>query len=603
MVGHALGDLGLGLYPTPNDVCTVLRARNAPAARASIDPEACRLLLALVRTGDGIPDIVRATATEVASTDSQLLAILDEMSSVTVPQWKIRRQRREAENRAKREAFCQSHRELHLEHATEIAAGSVDLLAVAADVYLGRSLQFRGASLPHTSVLEFLGEPLGARALDEFIAVLGRADLPSAREIAEAESHGKGFNVQRLLICGVAELLRRGQPLSAIDEDTLAAAYMAWQRSAKPGALNRIDIGEAITTVLFQSIENIERHFRSSIEPQLASPSGHVFGLYQFTREQSWRALAANLAVEWIGAYPTMPAHARRELMMCALAGPSQPTADALLYRGDFLPWPDIGALSFDLLALFVLDFDNRAAQLARVFDDNTDLIWLIRDLARWPGAQTLSRWSLSQLAFIVTVPGTRWPETPRPTGVTAGNTNAWDASEFIRSVIFSIAGNPAPEATDTLQQLVHGPAGSYKRIARRALAQQRQVHLDSEYAPPTVIHLQSVMTQGLPQSVDDMRAYLYDRLDTLQARMHAGNTDMWETFWANGKPGNETYCRNRLIDLISGTLPDPVRLVPEPLMPGQTRADIAAVRDSIGLPVDQGAMAQGCVGCSHRPA
>ena len=239
------------------------------------------------------------------------------------------------------------------------------------------------------------------------------------------------------------------------------------------------------------------------------------------------------------------------------------------------------------LLPFFVLDFDNRSAHLEEIVEINPEFLWLIRDLTWWPGAGSLSRFSIPQLAFIVTVLGVHWPDTPQPTGATIGDTNAWDASEFIRSVIFAIAGNPASEATDALQILVHGPAASYKDIARRALAQQRQVRLDFEYTPPTVAHLQSVMTQGLPESVDDMRAYLLDRLDTLQARMHASNTDMWEAYWANGQPRKENFCRNRLIDQISGTLPDSIRFAPEEFMPGQTRADIAAIRESVGLPVE----------------
>lgn len=587
MAGYKLHDVGLGLHPSPEDVCIVLKVLGSRPADAPIDPDTWRQVLRLARSADGLPETVRTTATEVADGDSDLLAILDELSIVTIPEWQQRQERDDAEDRAKRDAYCQVHRNLHLEHATEVGAGNIKLLKVPAAVYLGRSVQFHDISAPHSRVLEFLGDQLGTRALDGFTAVLERTDLPSAREIAEADAQGKWLHVQPLLICGVAELLRRGQPLSAINEQTLSAAYMAWQRSAESSEVNGIDIGEAIEAVLFESVESIEAHSRASIEPQLASESGHVIELYQFTRETRWRALAARLAVEWIGAYPAMPTHARRELMMCALAGSHQPTADSLLLPNQDLPKTDIEALVLHVLPFFVLDFDNRSAWLEEIIHSNPDFIWLIRDFAKWPAAQSLSRFSISQLAFIVDVLGLLWPDKPRPTGTTVGETNPWDASQFIRNVISSIAGNPTSEATDALQKLVHGPATSYRHIARRALAQQRQVRLDFEYVPPTVAHVLSVMAQGLPESVDDMRAYLFDRLDTLQVRVHASNTDVWEAYWANGKPRNENYCRNRMIDQISGALPESIRFVPEPLMPGQTRSDIAAVRDSIGLPVE----------------
>ena len=362
---------------------------------------------------------------------------------------------------------------------------------------------------------------------------------------------------------------------------------MAWERSAESDTVNGVDIGSAIEDVLFESDENIETHFRTSIEPQLTSRTGHVIELYQFTREKRWRALAADLAVEWLRTYRTMPVHAQRELMMCALASAPRNAAYALLLPEQDSLKADEESLLLWLLAFFVLDFDNYSAKLEEIVENNPGFLWLIRDLAKWPNAEPLSRFSIPQHAFIVNVLGVHWVTIQRPTGATVGDTNVWDASAFVRSVIFSMASTPTPEATDTLQTLIDGPAASYSDVARRALAQQRQVRRDFEYTPPTVAHLQSVMTGGLPETVDDMRAYFLDRLETFQDRMHGSNTDMWEAYWANGQPRKENFCRNRLIDQTSGGLPDPIRFESEMHMPGQTRADIAAIRDSIGLPVE----------------
>ena len=61
----------------------------------------------------------------------------------------------------------------------------------------------------------------------------------------------------------------------------------------------------------------------------------------------------------------------------------------------------------------------------------------------------------------------------------------------------------------------------------------------------------------------------------------------MWEAYWAGGQPRHENFCRDRLIEQISGQLPPSVRFEPEMHMPGRTRADIAAIRNMIGLPVE----------------
>ena len=587
MAAFALDDAGLGLYPTSEDVCTILKILRNRAADAPVDPGTWRQVLRLVRSADGLPETVRTTALEVADGDPNLVAILGEMSTVTVPEWQERQLRRDAEDRAERQAVIQSHRSFHKEHVADVAAGKTNALAGPAGVYLGRFPHFRNSNAPHLRVLEFLGHELGAQALDGFIAVLQRTDLPTAGQIAHAHCQHKRFPDELLLICGVSELVRRDRPLSAIDKRTLAAAYMAWDRSAESNSPDNIDIGAAIETDILQSEEDIESHFRTSIEPQLASQSGHVIDLYQFTREKRWRVLAAGLAVEWLHTYPSMPAHARRELTMCALAGAPGRAADRLLLPELDSIREDKEALLLLMLAYFVLQFDNSNAALQEVVETNIEFLWLIRDLSTWPSAELLSRLSIPQHTFIVNVLGVHWPDTQRPSGGTSGDTNPWDASRFIRNAIFSIAANPAPEATHALQALAAGPAETYRNVARRALAQQRQVRLDFEYAPPTVAHLQSVMTQGLPETVDDMRAYFLDRLETLQIRIRGSNTDMWETYWVNDSPRHENFCRDRLIDLISGYLPEPIRFEPEMHMPGQTRADIAAIRDSIGLPVE----------------
>ena len=590
MAAIALNNSGLGLFPTPEDVCTTLRILRSRAVDTPIDPESWRQVLHLVRFAEGLPETVRIAATEIADGDPNLFDILDEMSTLAMPEWQEQQQRRDAADRAERESAIQSHRDFHQEHAADVATGKTDALRVSAGVYLGRFSDLRESSAPHLRVLEFLGRGLGAHALDGFIAVLERPDLPSARQIADAHCRSERFGDEFLLICGISELVRRGRPLSAVDRRTLSAAYMAWQRSAESSMPNNIDIGVAIEAELFQSMNDIETHFRTSIEPQLANQLETVDELYPFTREKRWRVMAARLAIEWLQNYPSLHPRVRRELIMCVLAGPPKRAAAVL-------DLPELDSIKDDkenkeelflsLLANFILGFNNFDATFRDIVETNSEFLWLIRELSTWPSAELLARLSIPQRAYIMNVLGVHWPDTQPPTGVRSGDTNPWDASRFIRTVIASIASNPAPEATDALEALIAGPAQTYRNVARRALAQQRQVRLDFEYKPPTVAHLQSVMTQGLPESVDDMREYLFDQLDALQARMHASNTDMWEAYWVNGRPRNENYCRNRMIDQISGALPDAIRFVPEQLMPGQTRADIAAVRDSISLPVE----------------
>ena len=145
-----------------------------------------------------------------------------------------------------------------------------------------------------------------------------------------------------------------------------------------------------------------------------------------------------------------------------------------------------------------------------------------------------------------------------------------------------------SPEATIALQAFIQDDvAGSYIVTLRHALGLQRRLRRDQEYIAPSVGQLVAVMDQALPESIDDVRAYFADRLETFQTKVRSGNTDMWQAFWRVRKPQTENIRRNRLVDAISGLLPPSIRFEPEMHMPGQKRADIAAIRNSIGLPVE----------------
>jgi len=238
------------------------------------------------------------------------------------------------------------------------------------------------------------------------------------------------------------------------------------------------------------------------------------------------------------------------------------------------------------LAADFVFDFDHNLPHLYAAAYDDRSFLWRIRRHVASRRHDALIPLTIAQRAFVVQAFGSSWPQTPQPSS-SYGDTNPWDASNFIERIIYSIAAEPAPEATETLQGLLAGSAQNYANILRHGLALQRRTRRDHEYTPATYDQVRSVTDNALPETIDDMRAYFGDRIHNVQARMHATNTDMWEAYWDGLKPRPENFCRNRLVEHISGQLPSSIRFEPEMHMPNQKRADIAVIRDAIGLPIE----------------
>ena len=308
--------------------------------------------------------------------------------------------------------------------------------------------------------------------------------------------------------------------------------------------------------------------------------------MYRLTREAGLADLAGRLAVDWLRCYPELRYDAQERLLACALDNAPDEAKRALVLDSRQWCHPDYETMLLWLSADFAVDFDNCRNVLGEAAAENPDFLWSIRERVAPDRKERFAQYSIDQLAYIVEVFGAQWPWTERP-GSSWGVHNPWDATEFIRDTIYAIAGRPTPDATEAFQRLIADHAPTHRNTLRHARALQLRARRDSEYTTPIINQLCSAVTGGLPESIDDMRAYFGDRIERLQERMKGSNTDMWEAFWAGTQPKGENYCRNRMIEHISGQLPDSIRFEPEFHMPRQKRADIAAIRNQIGLPVE----------------
>ena len=210
----------------------------------------------------------------------------------------------------------------------------------------------------------------------------------------------------------------------------------------------------------------------------------------------------------------------------------------------------------------FAVEFEDRREALRSAVADNPDLIWAVRDRIGPSQDRRFARYSLDQLVFIVEAFGTHWPMTDLSHGPIVGTCEPGDASAFIGSTIDAIASRPSLQATQALHHLLTDHASSYADTTRHALALQRRIRRDAEYAAPTIGELCSVMANALPKTTDQMRAWFADRLEQLQERIRASDTDTWQAYWKDAvNPQDENHCRNRLIEHISLHLPESIRL------------------------------------------
>jgi hypothetical protein len=583
---YAFHECGLGLYPDEGDVIALIQEFDRRRGNEEVDLDMLEELVLLAPRRSGISAAVSAAATEIGAESPAFMTKLEGLSKPIVYEWERKQEAAAKEAEKRRAEVHQSIRDRLHNDLLAIDAGAPNLLYDPAKAYLGRFTDFDKEAPPETRVIAFLGDELGERVLNGFMASFNRDDRPSARGIVEKHLDGKTYFAELSLVCGVAERLRRGLGLDDISVEAREAAFMAWRRTTNSQIHGGMDLKPLEKAVLCGDAA-IERFFRTSIEPQLERKAGHVFDLYFLGNDPRWRPLAGRLAVEWLRRFPVLPASIEGELVSYAtrhaevteLRALARETRERVHRDYDtMLAW-----LSLDFLADFEATFDN----LSEAAADDRDFLWFIRTRFSGEHDDPELRLSLAQRSFIIERFSHAWPRTSRPQGSSSGDMNPWDASSAIESSGYAIGGDPSRDATAALEDLIGIADTSYVNHLRHALAVQLRARRDSEFTPLSVSSLAAVVGDALPETIDDMRAFFGDRMRHLQGRMHSTNTDMWEAYWDGAKPRSENFCRNRLIEHISGQLPEAIRFEPEMHMPQQKRADIAAILGKIGLPVE----------------
>ena len=613
-IGTAAGRLDalqLDLYPSAEDLARVIGGPGNQTGGALFDTDTWRRLLSLDRSKEGLPIVLHDAAVAAADGDPELLAIVDDMSDRTALKQRAEEEELEAREQAERRRIRQHHRADFARKVDAVVAGEIEVLELPAEVYLGLRIRpeseylfepgaarFGSKETPGDRLCAFLGDELSGRVLEGFVAILSRDDLPSAAEIARINCEGKAWAARLPMLCGIAEMLRRGLEIDEIERATLAATYMALQPLWDLGPLIRMDVRDALEKALFRNEADWEAHFRASIEPRLAQNSRRISGFVDLAYDQRLANLAGRLAVEWLRGFPALSPSRQAELLDCALRNADPQMARELVVDRRADGHADEETRLFWLSADYVADFEDRREALQREAADNPGFLWFIRDRiapAERPGLNGafvtgfgLNRLNVAQLTFIVEAFGVNWPATEQPAGATRRDgCDPQDAAEFIEKAIFEIARRPRSEATEALQELSAAGPESCIDATGRALGHQLWVRKEFEQTAPTVEELHAAMKDGLPETIDDMRAWFADRIERLQERIRSSNTDMWEAYWAEAGPKEENYCRDRMIEHLSAQLPESIRLEPEARMPGSGRSDIALTRNAIKLPVE----------------
>jgi hypothetical protein len=574
----------VNLYPTQEDVVALLNSMDLADAR-------WREVLELGRTWGEEGRLLREAAMRFAAGQPEDLAWIEAKAERPVPEWERKQEERARARSAERTAKHAEHRREFLARIDDVRAGEYGLILSPARAYLKR-FQDIGDGVPaHQRVAEWVGEEVAAAAHAGFEAFLrARPPTPRAAEIARSFAESRAWSAGDIIVAALAERVRtREQPFDDLSSERLAAGlFECWHRAIGDEAGLK-ELGPLLEAELKRRGQ-WKRVVRIYVEPQLRRRAQHVDRLWTIMRGDDG-GLGADLAEDWLTRFPDMSGDAEVEMIDRLIRSNRRDALRVLLTDRQGRQFNDERRRNWEAVALIV-DFDAARARLGEAIEP--ELFWQLR--ARMGGRRYHTEGegspaflSVDQLAWMIATFRALWPATGRPTSVTTGETNPWDASEHIRALITRLGNDVSPEAVAALAALRDAPEDGYTWALRMVAAEQRQKQADEGYTPPTLDQIKAVLDAGPPGSVADLRAIVVEELKALGRRLRGSSEDEVDLFWTDDdRPRSENECRDRVVALLRGYLA-PLAIYPmdEVDMPQGKRADIVFYHDALWLPVE----------------
>lgn len=461
-----------------------------------------------------------------------------------------------------------------------------------ARVYLGIFDDVDRAAAPESRLVPILGDAHAALALDGLVAALGRTDVPSLQDVIDLAVVRQHMNSWQVYIAGLCERFRRTSNLEGVPDELLRAMLafdltnpMAEEDERKGTWMqHRWKQG-----LLRERPELVRQAYEAVARAKLARGEQHAEGLRELLTHEALAALREDAVLTLLREIPNANAFPLHELLMGALGIPS--THRALLALADRIL---SGAAPVDqpqrdlwLVTAWLLSPDHYGFALLGAAQSRPDIVFDLRDFTGYSRNEAARgpTPTVAQIEFLIRLAGSLHPPTGHPSFVWGGDCNAWDAADYVRSLVNGLSANANQAATEALLRLASDAIlAAYRPEIQHALANQRARRRETEYDRPDWPRTLRALDNKQPATVADLHALLVEHLDDLRKRIRTENTDIYRMFWnldGHGRllsPRPEEACRDDLITLLRPRLaPLGISLEPEGHMASDRRADVSA--------------------------
>lgn len=547
-------------------------------------------LMRLAVSGSDFDPQLRATSRRFQRGDAELEAFVKRLKSPKKPTWQIRQDREAAKRERKRQIALEDARRTYTASEASLSSGELGSVLSPAKAYLGLFSNLKREQPARERVTEWLGDALANRAMHGFEAVLHRADLPSPTDIAHGFASSTTWNYRFGIMAGLLARHRAGKGFMGVPRHVLLSGLLLCLND-RGGAVDQSDcssLREALEAIVVPTAKDREDFARLWIEPSLAAGCDHVIGLYKLAHDDPWQSTGATLAPAWLMRFTRVPERIEAELVDClTYAGALGPLVSIAASRATTTFRSDDHRRAWLAVDLLVR-FEVVAPTILGIGGRDPEFIWSLRNRFQLERRGAMVPVSTAQARWIVSEFRAQWPYAVLE-GSGMGDTNPYDATDFLRALIARIADDTSSEGSEAMAALVAEPLDTYSDLIRHMAAEQQQKTVEQNFTPISPEDLRKLLTEGAPANADDLKTLVLEEIAVAQKVLIGDDLDQVRDFWGdNGIPYDENRCRDRLAAMIGPELTRyDVQRVTEADMPNTKRADLAFACGVIQLPME----------------
>lgn len=541
---------------------------------------------------------------EIGESDDGLRKLRSHWCVAVIPDWRIENQKHALESDRERTIVRTKQLEEFDKYAEQIRNGThANWLGFLGSIYFSRFNDLDRDAPPRERLSTFVGSDRLPIALEGLRALARRFEPASCEDVLAIHAEGKYMEFWYGVLAGLDELAEAGcstddWPVgfaeAVVAIDCLHPTY--WHEGntthhiEHPWKVELIRKRPAVVAAAYAAV----------MKQALSGGATHVDGLYELLGNDAFAAHRTPYVAEALRLHPNAAPLALSRLLSVAIASLDLATARSLI-DGAKAKVPDTSdqALMW-LSAGYLVDPTSFRTKVEALHGAEVQrFVWVIRDMAgRGRGVQSKrdesARLTIDQLAFLIEFVGKEFKRTPHPSS-SMGDTNAWDATEFVRSLIALLSAEVSGAAGQALERLVNNPSlASYNADLRHALASQKVLQIDAAYDQPGWRDVVEALSNGAPANIADLQALVLDHLHDLDRSLRGSNTDPYKQFWnvdqwgRPTEPKPEEVGRDALVTMLRPRLsPHGLSTEPEGHMAHDKRTDIAIFHPKAKLVVE----------------